>query len=82
MGDIQRHTFQLAKDTYNMLKSLAHWNGACLTELYSDKEYKDSACQGPIVNFNIRRSDGSYVGYSQVLRPVTDSALSLTPPCH
>ena len=34
--------------------------------LYSETDYEDSAKQGPIVNFNLLRSDGQMLGYHQV----------------
>ena len=66
MDLISQHTFCLAHFVYNKLNKLQHHNGkkACL--LYSDTEYKSFADQGPIINFNLLRSSGDYIGYSEV----------------
>lgn len=34
--------------------------------LYCDTDYEDPSSQGAVVNFNILRADGSFVGYSEV----------------
>ncbi|XP_028411385.1 molybdenum cofactor sulfurase-like [Dendronephthya gigantea] len=63
---ITKHTFCLAQYVYNNLKELKHYNENRVCECYCDTEFKSSSLQGPIVNFNILRSDGSYVGYAEV----------------
>ncbi len=66
MDLITKHTFCLAQYVYNNLKELRHFNERNVCLCYCDNEYKSSSVQGPIVNFNILRSDGSYVGYTEV----------------
>lgn len=40
--------------------------------LYCDTDYEDPSSQGAIVNFNILRADGSFVGYSEVCNQLHD----------
>ena len=66
MNLISQHTFCLAHFVYNKLNELHHYNGKKACQLYSDTEYKSFADQGPIINFNLLRSSGDYIGYSEV----------------
>lgn len=66
MDLISQHTFSLARYAVHRLKSLQHWNGAVVVELYADTDYSDVEEQGGIVNFNLKRSEGSYVGFIEV----------------
>lgn len=66
MSDISRHTFALAQYVYRSLLMLHHGNGNPVTILYHDTNFEDIKYQGGIVNFNLLRSTGEYVGYSEV----------------
>ncbi|CAB3976894.1 molybdenum cofactor sulfurase 3 isoform X2 [Paramuricea clavata] len=66
MDLVTKHTFCLAHYVYNKLNELRHFNERNVCECYCDTEYKSSSVQGPIVNFNVLRSDGNYVGYAEV----------------
>jgi molybdenum cofactor sulfurtransferase len=66
MALVTKHTFYLAQYVYTNLKKLRHFNERNVCECYCDTEYKSSSFQGPIVNFNVLKSDGSYVGYAEV----------------
>lgn len=66
MDLVGQHTFCLAHFVYHKLKGLRHYNGQEACRLYSDTGHKTSSDQGPIINFNILRSNGDYVGYSEV----------------
>ncbi|CAD0197426.1 unnamed protein product [Chrysodeixis includens] len=65
METISYHTFYLAKDLYEQLKSLQHSNGNKATVLYMDSDFTDIKKQGGTVTFNLLREDGSYIGYSE-----------------
>jgi len=66
-GEISNHSYQLARLVYTRLLSWRHSNGQCLAELYhGTSDFMSSKTQGPIVNFNLLRADGSYVGFTQV----------------
>ncbi|KAF5304583.1 hypothetical protein FQA39_LY09634 [Lamprigera yunnana] len=67
MADISRHTFNLARYVYVRLKTLRHQNGNAVAILYSDNSFEDFQLQGGIVNFNLLRSSGEYIGYAEVL---------------
>ncbi|XP_030766753.1 molybdenum cofactor sulfurase 3-like [Sitophilus oryzae] len=64
---ISKHTFALAKHVYNTMTSMKHYNGSTVAVLYHDSEFQDRNVQGGIVNFNLKRPDGKYVGYAEVL---------------
>ncbi|XP_024947071.1 molybdenum cofactor sulfurase 3 isoform X2 [Cephus cinctus] len=66
---ISQHVFSLAQYLYSMLASLRHSNRKAAVVLYADTQYNDcdNMIQGGIVSFNLMRSDGSYIGYMQVL---------------
>ncbi|XP_064644455.1 molybdenum cofactor sulfurase-like [Lineus longissimus] len=68
MTTVSHHTYALAKHVFSHLRSMTHPNGAPVTELYTGTDFSNIAKQGNIVNFNVLRSDGSYVGFSQVDR--------------
>jgi len=66
-AEISNHSFELARLVYSRLSSWRHSNGRRLAELYHrDVDFQLSATQGPIVNFNLRRADGTYIGFTQV----------------
>ncbi|PGH04643.1 hypothetical protein AJ79_07040 [Helicocarpus griseus UAMH5409] len=68
MENISRHTGALAKRLYDCLSLKRHANGTMLCEMYKHKisSYDDRTTQGPIVSFNMRNSDGGWVGKSEV----------------
>lgn len=61
---ISQHVSALANYTYHQLKDLKFSNGQHLCKLYTNGDYLDSEKQGPIVTFNLRDYDGSWIGYS------------------
>ncbi|MCJ1404822.1 hypothetical protein MMC11_008048 [Xylographa trunciseda] len=68
MDNISRHTKDLSLALYKSLSSLRHWNGQGVCEIYKSdsSKYGDSATQGPIIAFNIRTSQGGWIGKSLV----------------
>jgi len=64
MDFISRHTAGLAKVMYDELATLRHANGVTVCEIYKDKgsTYGDSRTQGPTIAFNLRDSQGHWVG--------------------
>lgn len=66
MQRVSRHCFNLAKYLYDSLKELKHSNGRNVVQFYHDTTFDSISQQGGIVNFNVLRADGSYVGFSQV----------------
>lgn len=66
MDMISIHTFSLAQYVFKTLASLHHSNGKPVVVLYHDSQFEDRGVQGGIVNFNLLRADGQYVGYAEV----------------
>lgn len=67
---IRQHTYRLAKRAYDELRTNRHRNGQPIAIIYcqqtSNDEYPSIDEQGAIVNFNLLRDDGSYIGYVEV----------------
>ncbi|EER45518.1 molybdenum cofactor sulfurase [Histoplasma capsulatum var. duboisii H88] len=68
MENISRHTCSLAKILYDSLAAKKHANGTVVCEMYKHKDssFDERTAQGPIVSFNLRNSDGEWVGKSEV----------------
>lgn len=66
MDNVRQHTFSLARRAHHSLKVLSHYNNTPVAILYCDNDFEDPDTQGAIVNFNLLRSDGKYVGYNKV----------------
>lgn len=45
---------------------MQHSNGKMVATIYCYDHFIDNKTQGPILNFNLFRSDGSIVGYTEV----------------
>ena len=45
---------------------MKHPSGKPLCELYCKTDFENKAMQGPIINFNLLRANGDFVGYSEV----------------
>ena len=81
MRAISSHTFSLTEYTHSKLSSLRHFNGAPVCELYTSSAQLDSHTQGPILSFNVLRSDGRYVGYSILNALANASNISIRVGC-
>ncbi|KAH2981118.1 hypothetical protein KXW58_002222 [Aspergillus fumigatus] len=70
MQNISSHTRFLAKRLYDRLNALRHFNGQRVCELYKSprSDYNQPSTQGPIIAFNLRNSQGSWIGKSEVER--------------
>ncbi|KAK3708364.1 hypothetical protein QZH41_014825, partial [Actinostola sp. cb2023] len=66
MHAICKHTFSLSQFVYKKMDSMRHSNGARVCELYCGTTFNDHKEQGPIINFNLLRSDGTVIGYGEV----------------
>lgn len=67
---ISKHTFLLSKYLHHNLLTYHHSNGTPVAILYHDTNFEDEQYQGGIVNFNLLRANGDYVGYSEVTKTV------------
>lgn len=63
---ISKHTFELVKYVYRSLTTYHHSNGKPLAILYHDTDFSNEENQGAIVNFNLLRNTGEYIGYAEV----------------
>lgn len=66
MQMISKHIFHLAKYLYANLLTLHHGNGKPAVILYHDTTFEDSRYQGGIINFNLVRENGQFIGYAEV----------------
>lgn len=66
MESISLHVFNLAKYTYDRLLTLHHFNTAPVAKLYHNSNFDDASQQGGIINFNLMRSNGEYIGFAEV----------------
>ncbi|XP_021345149.1 molybdenum cofactor sulfurase-like [Mizuhopecten yessoensis] len=63
---ISQHAFTIAQYFHHNLSSLHHGNGRPLADIYCEGNFDDIQTQGPIVNFNLRRANGDYIGFAEV----------------
>lgn len=66
---ISKHCSYLFKELYREMIKLTHPNGRPLCKLHID-DHSEEALEkrGPILNFNLMRNDGSWIGYGEVER--------------
>ena len=79
MKDISSHTAFLAKRLYDGLSQLRYPTGALLCHIYKDESaiYGDPTTQGATVAFNVKRPDGSVIGYTIVERLADERGIYL-----
>ncbi|OZJ04813.1 hypothetical protein BZG36_02356 [Bifiguratus adelaidae] len=67
---ISRHVTSLTAYAYETLSRLTHCNDTPLCNFYNvsatEGRIQDATGQGPILNFNMRRADGSWIGAVEV----------------
>ncbi|KAF9160599.1 hypothetical protein DFQ26_005362 [Actinomortierella ambigua] len=74
---VSAHVTALHRLLYDGLRQLRHWNGAPVCALYieqGDQDRVDGPSSlvgdptqyGPIINFNVKQSNGKWIGYGQV----------------
>jgi molybdenum cofactor sulfurtransferase len=76
-GSIERHTRNLSDKTRETMRHLCHDNGTPVCHLYEHSKYDG----GPIIAFNLKYSDSSYVPYSQVIRLAAASNIHIRAGC-
>ncbi|KAF9206670.1 hypothetical protein BGZ49_002031 [Haplosporangium sp. Z 27] len=78
-SNISPHVTALHKLMYKAMKGLKHYNGAPLCDIYVESQDQDGKVSesslvgnpetyGPILNFNLKRSNGNWIGYGDVER--------------
>ncbi|GMR30606.1 hypothetical protein PMAYCL1PPCAC_00801, partial [Pristionchus mayeri] len=63
---IHSHCDAITRAAREMLRGKKHANGAPLCELYEHEENPTSETKGPTIAFNLKRHDGSWVGFIEV----------------
>ncbi|CAM6125359.1 unnamed protein product [Calypogeia fissa] len=90
MSAINRHVGSLASYMASKIRDLKHYNMASVCVLYGNHgmfagnyvKYWGKHCeQGPIVTFNMKRADGSWVGPREVEKLATLSGIHLRTGC-
>ncbi|GLJ52600.1 hypothetical protein SUGI_1119500 [Cryptomeria japonica] len=85
ISEIARHTGSLTAYTSSMLEALRHSNGAPVCVLYGKHSFKGyqglSCAQGPVVTFNMKRLDSSWVGYREVEKLASIRGIQLRTGC-
>ncbi|XP_055628479.1 molybdenum cofactor sulfurase 2-like [Toxorhynchites rutilus septentrionalis] len=81
MERVSLHVFNLAKYCYRRLGTLVHANGATAIRFYMDSRFETRDRQGGIVNFNVLRDDGSYVGFTEFAQVALTHGIYLRTGC-
>ncbi|GMT32211.1 hypothetical protein PFISCL1PPCAC_23508, partial [Pristionchus fissidentatus] len=63
---IHAHCDRIVRAAREMLRGKVHANGRPLCVLYEHEENPSSNSKGPTIAFNVRRHDGSWVGFIEV----------------
>ncbi|OQE22350.1 hypothetical protein PENSTE_c010G05766 [Penicillium steckii] len=72
MANISSHTAFLAKELYDKLSMLKHWNDTSVCQIYqANSVYGCAETQGPIVAFNLRTSQGEWIPKTEVEKLAT-----------
>jgi selenocysteine lyase/cysteine desulfurase len=61
--NISNHVTSLNTFLSRSMASFRHWNGQPVCKINSDRDFSDSKAQGGILSFNVKGSDGNYIGY-------------------
>lgn len=77
MTRISRHCFSLAKYLFKNLKELKYSNGQPVVKLYHDTDFESIDNQGGIVNFNLLHTNGSFIGFAEVIFQTFHTILEL-----
>nr|CAG8613741.1 8511_t:CDS:1 [Entrophospora candida]CAG8620557.1 2119_t:CDS:1 [Entrophospora candida] len=64
--NISMHVSSLITFLSRNMKSFKHWNGKRVCMVNTDRDYSDSKQHGGIFSFNVKRADGTYVGYLDI----------------
>ncbi|GBC00895.1 hypothetical protein RclHR1_00400009 [Rhizophagus clarus] len=64
--NVSNHVTSLNTYLSRNMRSLRHWNGQVVCTINSDRDFSDSKKQGGIFSFNVKRSDGSTIGYIEL----------------
>ncbi|KAF2837617.1 PLP-dependent transferase [Patellaria atrata CBS 101060] len=68
MKQVSAHTTCLARELYRRVTNLKHYDGSPVVHVYKDDAaiYGDSQTQSATIAFNVTRTDGALIGYTDV----------------
>ncbi|CAN1263313.1 Molybdenum cofactor sulfurase [Linum perenne] len=82
MSGILRHTASLTIYVKKLLLAFRHGNGASVCTVYGSHPTKmPGHVSGPTISFNLKRQDGSWVGYREVEKLASLSGIQLRTGC-
>lgn len=64
--NVSNHVSSLITFLSRNMKSFKHWNGKRVCIVNTDRDHSDSKQHGGIFSFNVKRADGTYVGYLEI----------------
>ncbi|XP_050540109.1 molybdenum cofactor sulfurase isoform X3 [Daktulosphaira vitifoliae] len=81
MVSISQKVFELAAYLYKKMCEAKHGNQKPMFQLYTDTDYTCQKTQGGIINFNIIRANGDFVGYNEVKNIADNNKIVLRVGC-
>jgi len=83
MHQVERHTSALAGELHRRLLELRHGDGSPVIAMYSREPCIDETRpQGPVVNFNVLRADGTLVSHIDVMASAAEAGVHLRAGMH
>ncbi|KAK8803347.1 hypothetical protein WA158_001041 [Blastocystis sp. Blastoise] len=82
IDNIQRHVYSLTRYLYLSLASLKHSNGNPVVEIYGKHDKANGIYNGGIVSINVKKYDGSYVGYYEIQSETSKDNIHVRTGCH
>ncbi|KFD55284.1 hypothetical protein M514_03925 [Trichuris suis] len=81
VGTVGQRVFRLANKAYDGLLGLRHYNGSKVAHIYCESKFRSPLEQGGTVAFNLLRSNGRWVGFSEVDRMANAYGIQLRTGC-
>ncbi|OCL13832.1 PLP-dependent transferase [Glonium stellatum] len=77
MSRISAHTAYLAKQLFDGMSALTHYNGLPVCRIYRDPEaiYGNPKTQGATIAFNILKPDGALVKFNEIEKSANDNGI-------
>jgi molybdenum cofactor sulfurtransferase len=82
MKNVQSHVWNLTSRLARQLKTLKHSTGLTAIVIYGNHEQNKMELQGGVVAFNLKRTNGSFYGYSNVVSEASGANFHLRGGCH
>ena len=78
MKCIREHTKRISTSCVRMMRSLRHDNGNAVVNVYG---WNHENVHGPVVAFNVKDRDGTFVGYASVERVLSSHKIQVRTGC-